>query len=287
LLFDQNKEGGDPLYTKIRDFHDKEVKKRIEDLWFIFKPFADSNFKQAFRDNLISRFWEMYLGVMFLQESKKLIKSGNVGPDICVKESENEKIWIEAIAPSCGEGPDKVPAMRGSGWSPEEKILLRIRSAIEEKYNKYIFYIEREHILSTEPYIIAINSCKLDYTLLNSDPSYIIQAVFPIGQLSATFRSDTGEKIKEGYLYRPTIKKKNKSPVETDIFLHDKYKVISAVLYSEIWPYDHPTRLGDRIRLVHNPNAINPVESYWLSAGIEYYLVGDKINFKNWIANTM
>ena len=287
MLFDRDENCRDPLYEKIRNFHDEEVIKRLENMWNVFKPFADSNFKRDFRDNLVSRFWEMYLGTMLLQESKQLKRVGEIGPDICIIEKEKEKICIEAIAPSCGEGPDKVPVMKGSGWSPEEKIILRIRSAIEEKYNKYLFYLKRGHILDIEPYIIAINSSKLDYTLSDSDPPYIIQAVFPVGPLSATICSDTGQKLEEGYIHRPSIIKKSDNQVETDIFLQDKYKGISAVMYSEIWPYEHPTRLGDRIRLVHNPDAKNPIENYWLSAGIELSLIGNKISAKNWIRNTI
>ena len=282
LLFDKSKDGKDPLYIKIRDFHDKEVKERLENLWTNFCPFADSKFDQDFRDDLIPRFWEMYLGTMFIQEKKKLQKVGDCGPDILIIEPGGNKIWVEAIAPAQGEGPDKVPNMEGSGWIPEEKVILRIRSAIEEKYQKYLFYLERGYILDTEPYVIAINSFKIEYAHKDSDPSYIIQAVFPIGVPTLWINPSTGNKLREGYQHRTEIIKTKGSKVETDIFLQDKYEVISAVIYSEIWPYEYPSRLGSRVRLVHNPKAINRIRNSWLSTGIEYNLEGNEIKGINW-----
>lgn len=283
MLFDNSKDGKDPLYINIRDFHDKAVKERLENLWTNFCPFADSTFEQKFRDNLISRFWEMYLGSMFIQEKKQLQKkAGDCGPDILIREPRGNRIWVECIAPMQGEGPDKVPDMEGSGWVPKEKIILRITSAIDTKYKKYLSYIERGHILDSEPYIIAINSFKVRNPLIDSDPPFIIQAVFTIGELTIWINPKTGKNFREGYQNRTEIIKINDAKVNTGIFLQDKYKGISAVVYSEIWPYEYPSRLGSRVILVHNPKAINRVRNGWLSTGFEYNLDGNEIKGINW-----
>lgn len=82
MLFDKKFEGNDPIYRSacVSSYPDK-VMQKLEDLWAKFKPYADEGFEQLFRDDLVSRFWEMYLGVMLLQEKKVLEKKSEYGPD--------------------------------------------------------------------------------------------------------------------------------------------------------------------------------------------------------------
>jgi len=281
MLFDKNKGVKDPLYLKIRDDSDfKEVRNRLEKLWQIYQPYADRKFKAGFREDLVARFWEMYVGSMLIQEGKELEKSGDIGPDICVKGS--QKIWIEAVAPSQGCGKDKVPEMEGSGWVPEDKITLRVCHAIKEKFEKYQEYIEKGHISENDPYIIAINSSRVPGIDGGSDPPYIIRAAFPIGSLAVRVNPKTFEKIWEGYQYKGEIVKENKTPIETKIFLSPEYEGISAIIYSGVWPYDYPDKLGVRILLVHNPNAKNKIDRGWLATGREYFLEGQEIKHTDW-----
>lgn len=111
---------------------------KIEELWLKFKPYADKGFEQLFRGDLVSRFWEMYLGALLIQEKKELRKKNDYGPNICVIENDGGKIWLEASAPDKGEGNDKVEKKKVC-WIPEENIILRILSTIKDKYEDKYF----------------------------------------------------------------------------------------------------------------------------------------------------
>ena len=68
------------------------------------------------------------------------IQSNGHGPDILVKHDDN-KIWIEAVASGNGNpicNADAVPDIEfgTAQLVPEEKIILRLRSSIEEKSRK-------------------------------------------------------------------------------------------------------------------------------------------------------
>jgi type I restriction enzyme S subunit len=283
MLFDKKFEGNDPIYQKACDssYPDKEMQK-LEDLWVQFKPYADKGFEQLFRDDLVSRFWEMYLGVMLLQEKKVLEKESDDGPDICVLENKKKRIWIEATAPNKGKGKDKLEEMEKTFWIPEEKILLRIRSAIEDKYRKYCDYLEKGRINKSDTYIIAINASKLGFPDVYKYPPYIIKSVFPIGPPFARISLNSGNIVGMGHHHREYIKKESGSQVETKIFFNEKYSVISAIIYSEVKPFYYDSNLGSQIEIVHNPNATNPIKKGWLKTGIEYCFESDLFNFTNW-----
>jgi len=284
MLIDEKKHGKDPHYKKILKI--EAINNRLEDLWVDFCPFADSNFKQDFPENLISRFWEMYLGSMFIQEGKKLQKVSNGGPDICIVEPAGNILWVEAIASTPGVGPDKVPNLRKIDWIKKEKVILRIRSAIEAKYIKYLSYLEKGYILDSDPYVIAINSFKIEHAQSDVYPSFIIQSISPIGPETICINPETGEKTREGYKHRTEIIKINRAPVKTDIIMQDKYRVISAFIYSEVSPYEIPSKLGSKIRIVHNPKAINRIIDGWLPIGIEYKFDENNITRINWNRKT-
>jgi hypothetical protein len=249
IFFDKTKKGTDPLYGKICDspqVYLDNINQRFEELWLEFKDYADRGFEQQFRDAVVSRFWEMYLGALLLKQNKKLIpkkllrqewkpipkekkKNEDYGPDFCINANDGEKIWIEATA------ADKVVEKK------EEEIILKIRSRIKAKYNggngeigKYKKYRADGLIEESEPYIIAINGSNLDspespYPI---EPPKIIRAVFGVGvpyvyMGSNIFNFENRKKIET---------KKKGSPVGTDIFFDKEYAGISAIIYSEISP---------------------------------------------------
>ena len=286
MFFDKTKEGKDPIYRRVCDSDSSRVEQlnqEFEELWLKFKPYADKGFKQLFRDDVVSRFWEMYLGALLIQQKKKLSAKNNYGPDICIIENDGRKIWLEATAPDKGEGNDKVNLREEFGWVPTEKVLLRVRSAIEAKHHKYLNYLKEGLINDSEPYIIAINASKLGYrdTPDPIDTPKILNVVFGIGDFQVSI-SQTGNIVGSGYTNRKEIKKKSGSPVETDIFFKKEYASISAIIYSDIGPFNYDPDLGFDIKLVHNPNAKNPINRGWLMRGIEYYLESNFVKSTNW-----
>jgi hypothetical protein len=171
----------------------------IESMWLLYKPYADSHFltevKQS-NEKFCQRFWEMYLACS-LMEKEFSITSYDKGPDICTA-IRGQKVWLEAIAPTEGEGENAVridwqiapTQSEQEGQVPidavkfqPDKIQLRYRSAIDNKYEKYKKYLERKILSSTDCYIIAINGSLIPLAgLLEEDGiPQIITSVLPIG----------------------------------------------------------------------------------------------------------
>ena len=100
----------------------------------------------------------MYLGCALLDLGFELVPHGRrpaAGPDLCIC-SEDRRIWIEAIAPQPGTGPDAVPASgEAGGWVPEARIVLRYRAAVEEKWRK------RERIHQAEMCSMSSSSLRI------------------------------------------------------------------------------------------------------------------------------
>src|SRR3990170_4283435 len=128
-LFESSVVSSNPEYVALRDHPRNAALREIaSQLWLSFAPYADPSFPQLFADQLHPRFWEMYLAVRLLEKGLKLIpKSASRGPDIHAIFSGND-LWIEAVAPEEGEGPDAVPSLEEHESYepyPEDKIILR------------------------------------------------------------------------------------------------------------------------------------------------------------------
>ena len=96
-------------------------------------------------------------------------KGAQKGPDIQVDDA-GRKFWIEAVVASPGTGEDQVPELslqEGVTWFrvPEEKIVLRYATVVREKYERFLDYRESGIVGPDDPYIIAVNGCKVPYTL--------------------------------------------------------------------------------------------------------------------------
>jgi hypothetical protein len=263
----------------------KHEKTTLEGLWTRFEPYADSNFKTEIASNNLSKFqsrlWEMYLAVTLLDlgfQLRSRHEIGEEGPDICIT-TPKTNIWIEAIAngtnSSYYEGSDE-------GCDPiDEAVILRYCSAIYEKFEKYTGYLDSGVVLSSEPYIIAVNGFLIPFSIsgnasFNMLPN-IIKAVAPFGDYTMILDRDTKQITKTGYSYRDEIAKPSGSMVSTNIFSNPKYKGISAILFSNIDISNLPDKYGDDLLFFRNPIALNPLPEEWLKAGVEYILEGKRI----------
>jgi len=238
------------------------------DLWKIYKPFADEHFVIEMQRDFTARFWEMDL-TCILMELGKGVKCAKPGPDIKVDGS----IWVEAIAPTSGEesSPDKVPEIvTGIANSIDsEKITLRYTAAIEEKHRKYLGYVESEIIGSNEPYIIALNSSRIPNANQDLSIPRIVSSVLSIGSQYVEFDRESGDIVGGGHHYKESITKNNGSEVPVDMFLNPDYSGISAVLYSSSDCCNRAEKNGSGFILVHNPLAINPINTGFLGVGKE------------------
>lgn len=237
----------------------------FEWLWSEYKPYADDDFLKQHKFSFHQRSWEMYLGNIFLRRGFRLQKAIRNAPDICLL-TPRGKLWIEAIAPGHGTGPDRVPEMlMGVGQSVDfEKISMRVSSALKEKFEKLQKYIRDGSVKLEEPYVIAVN--RGFYSI--GDPyemPLIMQSLFALGPLTIAF-TPGGSKRETYYARRPSIGKGNGTTVPMTFFEDPAHAAVSAVIYSTqnvlntgMAALEDPKRIGKDCVVVHNPNATNPI----------------------------
>lgn len=249
----------------------------VESLWSKFSPFADSNFLSALKADFHARYWEMYLGNLLLDNGFELNKkNGGSGPDL-ITSFDKKDVFIEITAATGGVSPDAIerselkPGEIEFFSVPDEKVVLRYRSSIEYKFNKYETYIKNNLVSVFSPYIIALNGNKVPFSELDDNPPHIIQALFGIGDPYVTFNKNTNKVIGQGFAHRPFIKKQNQSAVQTQIFLDQKYMGITGIIFSRSGLLNRPKIFGSDIVFIHNPMAKNPLPIGWLGIGKEYF----------------
>ncbi len=289
MLFTSRSDPSDTIYLRLRDdptFAD--LRTRMEQLYRQFKPFADDNFEAEFQKRVIPRFWEMYLACALIDGGFGLIPRKNRppgGPDICIDQG-GSRIWVEAVAPEVGEGPDRVPAQQGDtelfSIVPEDQITLRFCSVIDHKFRKHSDYLKKGLVGSGEPFVIAVNGADIPNAavILPGDVPYAIRAVLPIGPLVVTIDRKTGTKVKEEFARRNRIPKLSEKVVPTDLFLEPNYGTISALLFSNVHPFSFDRATLDGVSLLHNGSAQQRLPMGWLKAGVEYWVDGGLLRWK-------
>lgn len=267
------KPGIHEVYSFARDSNEPkaiEIKELCIRLWSKFEPYADHHFLIEFTKDFESRFWEMDLTCGLIEHGFN-VKSGDEGPDILIRDKE-KKIWIEAVAPGNGTGEDKVPdiPLKKVYEIPDKQLILRFTSSINEKFKVYKGYLEEGIIKEDEPYIIAINSLKLNSQKDFFDPPRIVRTVFPFGSYQVTINKNSLEAIDKGFQYRSSVAKENLKPVSTDLFFNPEYSGISAILFSRADYLNRTDKITDSFIVVHNPYAKNPIEQGYFSFGSEF-----------------
>lgn len=280
-----NSISGDDGYVTVRD-HSSETTIRaklfVEALWRQYCKHADKNFKTDAVNHFQQRFWEMYLGVTLGNHGLKISKGCAKGPEFFVG-NDNKKIWFEAIAPSRGTGKDAVPKTNFKPVAtevPEEKIILRIRHAIFEKFKEYKEYISSKTIGTSDPYVIAINSKRIRPQTGEPPIPFIVKSVFPFGNQTIDWDVKSCTSVREYHSHRNVIFKNNEAPVSTSIFLDSNHNGISAVLYSSVDPANYPEEFGADFKIVHNPFAINPLPENFFKFGVNFWLEGTTLKSK-------
>lgn len=229
----------------------------------------------------------------------EIIQKSEIGPDVCVKKP---KIWIEARVATDGiigemsnsnDSMNKIPdfpAPNQPFGAPEDKILLRYRTALEDKHTGYKKYIDNGIVSENDPYIIALNvykvSCAIfDHQYTDRILPTIFKALFPVGNDVVVFALGAKFYDYRMYEYRPTLGKVREDGVEKQIdmrgFLKGENNGISGVLFSKVginWLRNYYSeKLAANFIFIHNPNAKNPLAKGWLKAGHEYWFEGDSL----------
>jgi type I restriction enzyme S subunit len=193
------------------------------------------------------------------------------GPDILI-EHEGRRIWIEAVTVTDGE-PGKADSICPTGDStvPDEKIILRYRSALDAKHRKLQDYLSKGIVKTEDSYIVAVNGYALSYRWADAEMPRILKAVFPLGALQFVLNRGTKAFTGSRHQFRPSITKGSGAGVSTELFVNDQCSGVSAVMHSYANACMTAQPLGVDFILVHNPLAANPVPHRLIRSTREYF----------------
>ena len=256
-------EGSDLGYLNVRDkLHHEGTRKFVDSLWAKYEPLADSHFREDAKNHFLQRFWEMYVAVTFMERGLKLFPSGGEGPEFYFELSQR-RIFVEAIAPGPGTGPDQVPEPQYgvATDTPTEKIMLRFTHALVEKRKKYLEALRKDIVTCDDGYLLAINSRGIHHGARGNTMPYFVQAFLPFGPLAVAIDPKTGNIVDSYHQYRDTIPKQTGTNISTKAFLDPDFQFISAVLHSSVDCVNCPKELGADFSILHNPSAGHRIET--------------------------
>ncbi|HEY2392341.1 MAG TPA: hypothetical protein VGK22_14295 [Candidatus Angelobacter sp.] len=274
----------DPLYQKVRNPANPyclKARNLIERMWSASGQFVDSDTRERAKLDFSAAWWELYLafallelGVSLLPNEKKP-RLGKGRPDLV---SVSPRVWIEAVAPEAGIGPDALtePEAGRVFDVPIESYILRLRNAIQNKIQVIDRYILNGTIPSGESVIIAISGSRLPFRFTEGPIPNIVRAVFGVGNMVLEFDVTTRNHMNTSLEYKDHVLKKSNQPVATDLFLRKESEHVSAILYSASDCVNHPPQPGPDFILVHNPNAQVPVPESWL-LGVDQYWMDEQV----------
>lgn len=261
----------DPAYEAVRNAPDlTSIKSFIEQLWADYWPPSDPHFQREAKIQFHQRTWELYLWHVLKMYGHAPKKSGPKGPDMWF-DSNHTKMWVEAVAPGRGTGPDAVPSMRTLGEMieageepifqkvPEAQILLRYTHAIGDKLKKYEEYCSAGIINPDDGYIIAINGREAMAYRSDIEVPFAIKATMGLGSLAVLFDLDPTKETESHYQRRVQILKANQSATSTELFLNERYRGVSALLCSDRDIANVPSPAGSDMYYFHNPLASTPL----------------------------
>src|SRR5687768_3393699 len=195
---------------------------------------------------------------MILKSEGYEVRSTDHGPDFVI-ETERKRFFIEAVCPGPGDesNPNSVPPIvHGAPIAqevPVPQIVLRIRSALEEKKRKYKNYIEQGIVSLDDCCVIAVSSSKLSPRATLWPPT-IMRATHGLGNLYVVFTPGEGA-VDEGIEQCHSLPKVGGREIDTTFFLSGENGLISAVLYSDCSFFSLGFDLFRESVLLHNPKA--------------------------------
>lgn len=274
-------------YENVRDLPNAlQTRTLIERIWPSYHPHADSHFPEDLKQHFHQRTWEMYLWYVLATHGFSPTRAAKKGPDYRLTFN-NQRIWIEAVAPERGNGNDAVPQtvflndMIARGMAPiaqevpEEAILLRFANALDSKRCQYDKYLDGNLVHERDPFVVAINGCMAtDYRGEPQIP-FCIKAALGLGHLTLLIDPSGKSPTTSHYQTRTEIIKKNQQPVSTDLFLRDEYRRVSAILYSPSDICNISSEVGSEMYYLHNPRALNPLPGGIFNFCREYWVTQD------------
>jgi hypothetical protein len=187
----------------------------------------DNKFNHQFQETFNSSFWELYLYQCF-KDLKMSVDFSRASPDFTVNTKNNEIINIEAVTANHAQDsdPEWVSNSKDAKIREDEEFLnfscIRILNAIDSKHKKlFTTYSKYDHV-KNKPYIVAIAPFEQPMFFMQNNEA-IIRVLYGQGV-------DKNDGFKEVFV--PYAMKNNRVPLDLGMFTTDKYKEISAVIFS-------------------------------------------------------
>jgi hypothetical protein len=183
----------------------------------------DNKFNYEFQTTFNSSFWEVYLHQCF-KDLKFSIDFSKASPDFTVQTLNNEIINIEAV--TANHAYDSVPEWENEKLKESDDFLnfscIRILNAINSKHKKYFkTYSKFDHVKGN-PFVVAVAPFEQNMFFMQNNEA-IIRVLYGQG-----IDSGNGFAIVDF----PFALKNEAVPLYLGIFTSDKYKEISAVIFS-------------------------------------------------------
>ena len=251
------------------------LRERIVELFRFLDGLEDPHFGQELDRDAHARLWEMMLAKILKSEGQEIISAAH-GPDFVI-ERDGKRIFIEAICPGPGDegNPNSVPPIvYGAPIAqdvPVPQIVLRIRSALEDKKRKYKEYIEQGIVSSDDCCVIAVSSSKLS-PRAKLWPPIILRATHGLGNPYVVFSRGEGA-VEEGIQECRSLPKVDGQEIDMTFFLSSGNSLISAVLYSDCSFFSLGFDLFGESMLIHNPNADAPLRPGFLEKIAEIWTI--------------
>ena len=273
-------ECNDPGYAHVRDNECwRFARDFTEELWIAYRPFADPHFLEEAKHQFLQRFWEMYLTCALLRHGFSLERVGSEGPEFYFV-SEGRRVWVEAIAPGPGDGPDRVPEPKSREVNSvsDEKILLRFTSALVEKQGRDEVALRKGIVQPGDQMLLAINSRGIPYAPAGAEIPYVLKAFLPFGALTHVVDRKTMEVRDSYHQFRDRVVKAKGAPVATTSFLNPEFGAFVAVLHSSVDCANHPPALGEDFLVLRNPMACGPLPKGLFSWCRQFELQGESLH---------
>lgn len=274
-----------PIYCRTRDKtdeYDTRGREFMEALWRAYAPFLDPGTLQRATLSMPTVFWELYLshtlnsaGISLQPQPRT--KKNQKGPDLFAA---NPDVWIEAIMPGLGTGPDAMeyPPMGEVYDTPVDSFILRLRCAFETKAGKMTEYIKTGLIQPGQATVIAISGALLPTAIGEGPVPRILKALLGVGNPVLDIARRTGQIVGHSVEHRDEVKKESGAAIRTDPFLDPAYSHVSAVVYSASCWVNHPKKPGIDFTIIHNENANIKLPHGWLQVGDEYWREGNELH---------
>lgn len=189
----------------------------------------DKKFSKQFQETFNSMFWELYL-YQCLRVLKMDIDFSEKSPDFFVKSPYGNELCIEAVITNGTKG-DKYNYTKDK-MKPMEEIVnfasIRILNSISSKYKNYHEKYSRLNHVKGKPFIVAV--APFEQAGFFTQNNQAINLVL-YGQ-KVTTKINEQEKIIVEFSNIDKIQKNENTQLEVGLFTNDKYKEISAVIFT-------------------------------------------------------